>query len=72
MKLFNWLFNKKTKYLIQVNYKSGISMEFWVYYFRFKDNEYSWEAAHDDNKPLFLGVDNIESVWQIGYIIGRS
>lgn len=72
MNVINWVFNERTKYLIQLNYKSGKSMKFWCYSFTIKNGDYSWESIGTKKRALLLGVDEIESVWQIDCIIGRS
>lgn len=56
----------KTQFLIKVNYKSGISHEFWVYKFSMDNYQCTWEAVDQSNKPIIIGYDNIESVYQIG------
>lgn len=54
------------QYLIKINYKSGISHQFWVYEFSMNNQSCSWVAVDQLNKPLIIGFDNIESVYQIG------
>lgn len=49
---------------VQINYKSGISMQAEFKSFSVKKDTYSWEA-YGAKGPLILGVDNIESIWQI-------
>ena len=49
---------------VQINYKSGISMQAEFKSFSVKNGTYSWESC-GYNGPLILGVDNIESIWQI-------
>ena len=51
-------------YTIQINYKSGISIQAEFKSFSVKNKTYSWEI-YGDKGPLLLGVDDIESVWQI-------
>ena len=51
-------------YTVQINYKSGISMQAEFKSFSVKKDTYSWES-YGDKGPIILGVDNIESVWQI-------
>ena len=51
-------------YTIQINYKSGISMQAEFKSFSVKNGAYSWET-YGDKGPVILGVDNIESIWQI-------
>ena len=51
-------------YTVQINYKSGISMQAEFKSFSVKKDAYSWEH-YGDKGPLILGVDNIESIWQI-------
>ena len=60
--------NSDFEYLIRVNYDSGISEEFWVEKFEFKETpygaEYNWKPANADGpKPIQLG--QVESVWQL-------
>ncbi len=57
----------RTKYLIEINYKSGIQKQFWVYDFKAKNGTWTWTSVHEDNKPVIMNVDEVESVWQIGY-----
>ena len=59
--------NTKKKFRIRVNYKSGISEEFDVYSFSINGDVYNWEPVHITEKPILIGVDDIESVWQVGY-----
>ena len=47
-----------------INYKSGISMQAEFKSFSVKNGTYSWET-YGEKGPLVLGVDNIESIWQI-------
>ena len=51
-------------YTVQINYKSGISMQAEFKSFSVKKETYSWES-YGDKGPVILGVDNIESIWQI-------
>ena len=51
-------------YTVQINYKSGISMQAEFKSFSVKKDAYSWES-YGDKGPVILGVDNIESIWQI-------
>ena len=53
-------------YEIQVNYNSGIQQKFWVYEFDYQNGTYTWKPILDTHKPLIIGVNEIESVWQIG------
>ena len=55
-----------TIFTIKVNYKSGISHTFDVTEFSIDGGAWTWTPADERNKPILLGVDNIESVWQIG------
>jgi hypothetical protein len=56
----------KNKYLLEVNYKSGIQKQFWVYKFSISDGEWSWTSVDSANSPIKLNVDEVESVWQVG------
>ena len=49
---------------IQINYKSGISMQAEFKSFSLEKGTCSWEI-YGDKGPLLLGIDNIESIWQI-------
>ena len=49
---------------VQINYKSGISMQAEFKSFSVKNGTYSWEI-YGDKGPVILGVDNIESIWYI-------
>lgn len=51
---------------VKIRYKSGASEEFWTRSFDCDGNgNWTWNAIEDENRPLLLGVDNIESVWQV-------
>ena len=57
----------KKKHLIKITYKSGYIHEFWVYSFRVKlDKSMEYEWVDDNNRPLHIGVEDIESIWKIG------
>lgn len=51
-------------YTVQINYKSGISVTAEFKSFRVEGGVWKW-SAYGDKNPVILGVDNIESVWQI-------
>ena len=51
-------------YTVQINYKSGISMQAEFKSFSLKNGTYSWET-YGEKRPVVLGVNDIESVWQI-------
>ena len=52
-------------YTVQINYKSGSSMQAEFKSFTVnRGDTYSWET-YGEKGPIILGVDNIESVWQI-------
>lgn len=55
-----------TIFTIKVNYKSGISQTFDVTEFSIDGGAWKWMSADEQNKPILLGVENIESVWQVG------
>ena len=55
-----------TIFTIKVNYKPGISHTFDVTEFSLEHGTFRWKEVSHDNKPILLGVDNIESVWQVG------
>lgn len=68
------------KYLIRINYKSGIQEEFWVKNIEVKINsqgditDAEWTIFIDkDNildvyRPIVMCVNNIESVWQLAAV----
>lgn len=58
----------KIKYKVRVNYKSGISHELWCYELKVYNGNFSWESASDVNRPIILGLNNIESIYQVGCI----
>ena len=49
---------------VQINYKSGISVQAEFKSFSVTNETYSWEI-YGDKGPVILGVANIESVWRI-------
>ena len=56
----------KPYFKVRVNYKSGIQEEFWCEKFSIKGAQYSWTYADKGMNPIKIGVDDIESVWQVG------
>lgn len=55
------------KYLIRINYKSGIQEQLWCtnYDFKYDENEitsYSLSGLNK-NRPIALVLSNVESVW---------
>ena len=60
------------KYKIRVNYKSGNSEEFWTWRFSWdrNGNQATWAHCDDSQKPILLGVEEVESIWQVGYSRG--
>ena len=50
-------------YTVRVVYKSGYQHEFRVYYFRVTATGYTWEYVDDDNNPVFVGIEDVESIW---------
>lgn len=58
----------RTKFLIRVNYTSGLSQDFWVSEFSYKFNSsgrtLEWKHVNG-TKPLFINVEAIESLWTI-------
>ena len=49
---------------VQINYKSSISVQAEFKSLSVNNGTYSWEA-YGEKGPVVLGVDNIESIWQI-------
>ena len=49
---------------VQINYKSGISVQAEFKSFLVKNKTYLWET-YGEKGPVILGVANIESVWRI-------
>lgn len=56
----------RMKHLIEINYKSGIQKQFWVYDFTAKGglSHLTWESVTED-RPIVMNVDEVESVWKI-------
>lgn len=56
-----------TKYLVEINYKSGIKKRLWFYYFQFTTVGPSITITYLTvrQKILFLGVDYIESCYVV-------
>ena len=52
-------------YTVRVVYKSGYQHDFRVYYFKQTAVGYEWEYVDDDNNPILLGMDNVESIWVV-------
>lgn len=60
----------KHAYKLQINYKSGKSVTMWFVNFDIKKRgaeiaEINWVLAHANTKILFIGVDQIESVFVV-------
>jgi len=54
------------EYLVQVNYKSGIMMTFWVEKFTISNKEVSWTTVEKPKQyPLMFNLDDVESTWVI-------
>ena len=57
------------QFLVEVNYKSGISRQFWCSKFEIEtklngSKTFKWTADPTENRhPLLLNADEIESVW---------
>lgn len=49
---------------LQINYKSGISMQADFEQFTIKGDVYSW-ITYGDRIPVDLGAENVESVWKL-------
>lgn len=60
---------KKYQYLIQINYKSGNSIKMWFTEFSFKDyvsaKIIDYTCADPLAKPIYLNIEEIESIFQI-------
>jgi hypothetical protein len=56
------------QFLVQLNYKSGITVEMWFSQFKFsKDSsgaKVNFLSASRIDRPMFFNVDEIESVFQ--------
>ena len=66
---FKYLF--VPKYLIRINYKSGHSEEIWVLSFEIDNfnieskRSMKWKTFSDEYYPMFVGITDIESIFQI-------
>lgn len=59
-----------TVFKVKVNYKSGISEVFECTKFEIQGKRISWTSYGYSYKPLdiaFNSVDDIESIWQVGF-----
>lgn len=56
------------RYLLRINYKSGISEEFWVTEFAISNGNWTWKSMSGVHHPILMGVDAVESVWQLDAI----
>ena len=61
-----------TKFLVEINYKSGIQKRFWVYWFSTNDISIKWRNCSSGNKPVDIycsetQAESIESIYQVGY-----
>jgi hypothetical protein len=55
---------------VQINYKSGISTTAWFKDFKIKHREgriteLEWDCVAGSQKVLHIGVNDIESIWQL-------
>lgn len=57
--------SKPKKPRVQINYKSGTSLVFECDSFRIKGTGRSFEWENAVPRPLLLGADEIESVWEL-------
>jgi hypothetical protein len=65
------MFYFEEQHLVRILYKSGNSQEFWVTKFTIKTGyggaqTYEWASAVPGFKPVSLGIDHVEAVWQMG------
>lgn len=62
------LLNIKTKYLIQINYQSGQYIKCWFKVFEVYENKQKirYTVVDEDFSPMYINVDEIESIWCIG------
>lgn len=61
---------QKTKFKVRINYKSGHSVDFWVYKFTCnRDGSIEWTSIDPRFRPVDMGVEHIESIWQVDAII---
>lgn len=51
---------------LKVQYKSGTVHTFETYSFTISGGTWTWDSVSQENKPLLLGIDNVEAVWQVG------
>lgn len=58
--------NIQQQFKIRINYKSGIQEECWVSSFTIEGGRYSWCPVTHTMKPILMGTENIESVYQVG------
>ncbi len=69
------ILKKKIRYHIRIVYKSGYIHNFWTRKCDMRRNadgslaEISWDSIDDANRPILIGINEIASVWQVGYTI---
>lgn len=59
-----------TVFKVKVNYRSGISETFECFEFSITGKNLTWKSFNHRYKPIdmaFSSVDDIESVWQVGF-----
>ena len=60
----------KKNSVVRINYKSGHSEEFPVMEFTFtvdgnNDRKATWQPVDGGQRPIFMNLDEIESIWQV-------
>jgi hypothetical protein len=57
----------KEVFMIEIMYKSGNSKTFLCNGITIHNHEVNWNNIQDATRPIVIGVDHIESVWQVGF-----
>ena len=71
--MFRNPFRKYHKYLVQINYKSGISVTKWYKYLAFSGTKVDWKlSSYKRQQVLYMGYDSIESIYVLKTKLGRQ
>ena len=56
-------------FLVEIVYKNGVVREFWCSEFTKKQGGWSWVPIFAGDRPIYLNVDYVSSVWQKDMVI---
>jgi hypothetical protein len=61
----NLTITRQNQFKVRVVYKSGYFHDFWCSSFSINGDQYVWNAVDDNNRPVYIGVDDIAAVYQV-------